>query len=162
MNALKTSYKTYFSLFLWVAAYLAVAAVIGNMTRSEIPGWYAGLAKPALNPPDFIFPIVWTTLYIMMATCGFRLWRGRGQESGRLLFGLFAVQTVMNWAWSYFFFDFHRLDLSFFWIIGLDLVVAALIALAWKRDRVSALLLMPYLVWILFASYLNGMIWTLN
>lgn len=154
--------KPYVTLPLWIVVYLIVAGYIGNMTRSEIPDWYAMLAKPPFNPPDFIFPVVWTTLYVMIAIAGWRIWKSQSLSYGKAAVLLFGVQTLMNWAWSYLFFDFHWLELSFAWILGLILCVAALIRILWKPDRITALILLPYWLWILFASYLNGTIWYLN
>ncbi len=146
----------------WIAFFLIVAGIIGDVTRAQIPLWYRDLVKPALNPPDFVFPVVWTALYIMIAIVGYRMWRLRGLYGGKCLNTLFALQTLMNWAWSYLFFYYHLLGFSFAWIVGLDIAVAALIFMTRKKDRTSALLLTPYFVWICFASYLNFMIWQLN
>lgn len=154
--------KSYLFLPLWIFVYLGVARLIGDMTRKEIPGWYESLAKPALNPPDIAFPIVWTTLYIFMAVVGWRIWQRRDSSGGEMLLTFFAIQTIVNWAWSYWFFDFHELAISFFWILGLIGLVGWLIFKLWRFDRISAYLLLPYLAWISFASYLNGMIWHLN
>ncbi len=151
--------KTYLTLPLWIIIYLAVASFIGNMTRHAIPGWYENLDKPALNPPDFIFPIVWTILYIMMAIAGWRIWN---KNLGRNIKVIFVVQTLINWAWSYFFFYYHWLGFSAAWIGGLILCVVALIYLAHNKDRITSLLLTPYFFWICFACYLNFMIWQLN
>lgn len=159
ISSLRNTLKPYVTLPLWIALYLIVAGIIGNMTRDEIPNWYQGLAKPDLNPPDWVFPIVWTTLYIMIAIAGWRIWQNRNSGNGKILLSLFAVQTVMNWIWSYLFFDFHWLGISFGWIIGLVICVAALI---YRSDRINKALLIPYLLWISFASYLNFMIWQLN
>ena len=154
--------RQYISLTLWIAVYLIIAGIIGDMTRHEIPGWYTNLIKPPLNPPDFIFPIVWTLLYIMIAIAGWRIWQLRSQPYGKAFLGLFALQTLMNWVWSYLFFDYHWLGFSFIWILGLVACVAFLISWLWARHRITALILIPYLTWIAFASYLNGMIWYLN
>lgn len=153
--------KPYFSLLLWIVVYLGVASVIGNVTKVELPDWYATLVKPALNPPNMIFPIMWTTLYIMMAIAGWRIW-ARRQVIDNKIVPLFAVQTLVNWAWSFFFFKYHMLGFSFGWLLLLVALVAWLICLLWKNDRIAAYLLIPYLGWISFASYLNGMIWHLN
>jgi len=151
--------KYYLSAALWILIYLGVASVIGNVTREQIPDWYALLRKPPLNPPDFVFPIVWTILYVMIAIAGWRLCRA---SSDKKIIILFAVQTLMNWAWSFFFFKYHLLGFSFAWILALIGIVCWLIVSIRKSDRVSALLLIPYLLWISFAAYLNGMIWHLN
>lgn len=161
MNFSASSLKSYLCVALWIVIFLFIASVIGDMTRFEIPGWYRNLTKPPLNPPDIVFPIVWTTLYIMLAVAGYRLWRDRKINPPEA-FPLFAVQMIMNWAWSYFFFKFHMLGFSFFWILGMIAILVFLILMIHKNDRLGTALLIPYLLWISFASYLNGMIWYLN
>ncbi len=156
---MRISFNSYWILPIWIALYLGVASFIGNMTRHAIPGWYENLSKPSLNPPDFIFPIVWTTLYIMIAISGWRIWKNK---AGIKIKTAFILQTVMNWAWSYLFFYYHWLGTSFFWIIGLIICVALLMTFLIRVDRKTALLLAPYLLWICFAAYLNLMIWKLN
>lgn len=151
--------KFYAPLVLWIAAYLTVAKFIGDMTRAEIPDWYNNLVKPPLNPPDIAFGIVWTILYILIAIAGWRLWCARKNENGRCNLTLFTLQTLVNWAWSYIFFYYHLTFFAFIWILILICLVAALI---YKSDRINRMILFPYLAWISFASYLNGMIWYLN
>ncbi|PZP57289.1 MAG: tryptophan-rich sensory protein [Micavibrio aeruginosavorus] len=155
----RISIKSYWTLPIWILAYLGVASFIGNMTRHAIPGWYEILSKPPLNPPDFIFPIVWSALYIMIASVGWRVWN---RNQGKKIKIIFILQTLLNWAWSYLFFYYHWLGLSFIWIVGLIACVAALIYLLKHADRIAAKLLIPYFLWICFASYLNFMIWQLN
>ena len=151
--------KKYLSLALWIAVFMGVGKFIGDMTRDEIPGWYEGLQKSSLNPPDITFGIVWTILYILIAIAGWRLWQQRRSENGKCLMTLFAVQTFVNWAWSYVFFYYHLLGLGFIWIVALIALVAVLI---YKSDRINRLILAPYLLWISFAAYLNFTIWQLN
>lgn len=155
------SLKSYLFPALWIVIFLLIASIIGDMTRFEIPDWYRSLSKPLLNPPDIVFPIVWTSLYIMLAITGWRLWRDRKTNAPKA-FPLFAVQMLMNWAWSYFFFKFHMLGFSFVWILGMVALLVCLILTIRHNDRVATIFLLPYLLWISFASYLNGMIWYLN
>lgn len=149
-------------LALWILAYMAIGSLIGRLTAADVDVWYKTLEKPSFNPPDIAFPVVWTILYILMGIVGWRLWQERRSPEGKLCFVLFAVQSVLNWGWSFVFFSAHLLGLAFGWILALIAVVAVLILKAWSLDRTVSLLLFPYLLWISFASTLSGMIWLLN
>lgn len=140
----------------------AAAGFIGSLfTAGAIPGWYAGLEKPAFNPPNWLFGPVWTTLYLMMAVSLFLLWESRGK--GRALPAvLFAVQLVLNALWSVLFFGMHQTLLAFVEIVILWLSIVACIAVFWPRTRAGALLLVPYALWVGFAAVLNLALHLLN
>lgn len=159
MNLLLRSYGR---LTIWIIGFLAISWLIGHINSDDIVGWYKGLEKPDITPPNLVFPLVWTTLYIMLAVAGYFLARKRDSQIGQLCFALFWVQMLMNWMWSVIFFEWHLLGFSFGWILFLILLVAVLILKAWDHDRKAALLMLPYLLWLAFASYLNGTIWLLN
>ncbi len=146
---------------LWIVAYLGIAAWIGTITRDNIPNWYRPLEKPRFTPPDYVFPLAWTTLYVILALVGHRLFTRR-QDYGMKLFSLYAAQMLMNWGWSFVFFKYHLLPLSVLWIGVLLLMIATLIYSAWQKDRTVALALMPYIGWVGFATYLNTGVWLLN
>ncbi len=143
-----------------LAATLAVGAIGGWATAGEIPGWYAGLAKPGFNPPNGVFAPVWTALYILMAVAAWRVGRIAGATSRPLL--LFYVQLALNLAWSFIFFRAHALGWA---LVEIGILLAAIVATAWafaRRDRVAGLLLVPYIAWVCFASVLNAAVWRLN
>ncbi len=150
----------YSSLVLWIGLYVSVSWVIGRVTLDDVQTWYPNLLKPPLNPPDLAFPIVWTTLYVMMAITGWMIWQRRPHLKSVAL--LFAIQTMLNWAWSFVFFEFHLLGAAFAWIAVMVVLTAILICKLWSPLRTAAILLLPYLLWISFASYLSGSIWILN
>jgi tryptophan-rich sensory protein len=138
---------------------LAVGALGGLSTAPAIPTWYAGLAKPSFNPPNWLFAPVWTTLYVLMAIAAWLVWR-RGSARTALI--LFALQLALNAAWSQLFFGLHRIDLA---LIDIVLLLAAIVAtaLAFRRhSTAAALLLVPYIAWVSFATTLNFAIWRLN
>lgn len=147
---------------LWILVYLAAGMLIGAATSDSVSTWYQTLAKPALNPPPVVFPIVWSALYVMMGLAGWLLWQQRNAAGGKLALGLFGIQTLMNWEWSFIFFQWHMLGTAYVWILAMVAVVGILIFAALKVSRTAALLLLPYLAWIGFASYLSGSIWVLN
>jgi tryptophan-rich sensory protein len=151
--------NSYIKLAFWIIGYLAVSFTIGQMTQGGMQDWYQNLEKPSFNPPNYIFPIVWTILYIMTATAGWNLWRVNADKSLKIIF---VVYTLMNWAWTPIFFGAHQIMLGFIWIIALSLVNLAFIIKAWQPARLSAILVIPLLAWTSFASLLSYQIWALN
>jgi len=152
----------------WVTpfGFVLLTNVVGGLgalaTTPNIPTWYAGLRKPAGTPPPWVFGPVWTTLYLLMGVAAWLLYEARKQPGGRLAFGLFWVQLVLNGAWSPVFFGLHQPAWGLAIILIMDLAVIAWIAASWRVSKLAALLVMPYLGWILYASYLNYGIWSLN
>ncbi|HPF79214.1 MAG TPA: tryptophan-rich sensory protein [Alphaproteobacteria bacterium] len=149
----------YLQLAIWIIGYLGVSYGLGLITQGNIPSWYAALEKPSFNPPNWVFPIVWTALYIMVATAGWHLWQSGAARSLKLIF---IVYTAMNWLWTPIFFGAHQLAIGFFWIAALTLLNAVFIAKAWNIVRLSAVLMVPLFFWSVFAGLLNYSIWTLN
>ncbi|MDE1182097.1 TspO/MBR family protein [Paraburkholderia sp.] len=124
------------------------------------PGdWYAALQKPSFNPPNWIFPPVWTLLYVMMAVAAWRVWRRDGMSPPLVLW---AIQLLLNAAWTWLFFGKHLPASAFADILVLLLAIAITAVAFWRRDRVAGLLLVPYLAWVAFACALNYALWQLN
>jgi tryptophan-rich sensory protein len=129
------------------------------------PGeWYASLAKPAWTPPPWVFGPAWTALYLMMAVAGWRLWRRRDARprEARVALVLFAVQLALNFLWTPVFFGMQAPGPALVVIFLLLLAIAATILAAWRACRTAAVLLVPYLAWVAFASALNAAIWRMN
>jgi benzodiazapine receptor len=145
------------TLLLFVAFTVAGGSLIGYFS---IPGsWYAALSKPIFNPPNWIFGPVWTVLYILIGIAGARVWLNHRDSA---LPKLWCAQIALNFAWPLVFFAARRPDLALPVLIAMLISILAFIALAWRRDRPSALLFLPYAVWVSFAGLLNGAIWWLN
>ena len=124
------------------------------------PGdWYARLEKPAFNPPGWLFPPVWTVLYVLVAVAGWRLWR---LDRGGWSMKLWWAQLILNFLWSPVFFGAHRIGLALIVILLLLPAILAFIAVAWRQDRAAALLFLPYAAWVAFALALNASILMLN
>lgn len=142
---------------LFVIGTLAIGTAIG---LAGMPGaWYRGLAKPAFNPPDWIFGPVWSVLYILIGIAGARSWaRGPGNTATRLWF----VQIILNFAWNPVFFVLHQIGIALVIVLAMLVVILAFIGVTWRSDRLSALLFVPYAAWVAFASVLNATIWSLN
>ncbi|MCA8920649.1 MAG: tryptophan-rich sensory protein [Planctomycetes bacterium] len=133
------------------------AAALGALSPPD--AWYAGLNKPAWNPPGWVFGPVWTALYLAMACAAWRVWR-LPQARGPLT--LFGVQLALNAAWSPLFFGLHAPGLALIDILALLLAVGATGVCFSRRDRVAGLLFAPYFAWVGFAAVLNATLWHLN
>ncbi|MFC5583683.1 TspO/MBR family protein [Nitratireductor kimnyeongensis] len=130
---------------------------IGYLTT---PGsWYAGLEKPAFNPPNWLFGPVWAALYVLIALAGARIWLRARQSS---VMRLWWIQLVLNFAWSPVFFSLHMIGSALLIILLLAAAVIAFVIASWRIDRMSALMFLPYAAWVLFAGLLNGAILLLN
>jgi translocator protein len=146
----------YLTLALFVVLVLGGGTLIGFMT---LPGaWYAGLAKPPFNPPNWIFAPVWTLLYILVAVAGWRTWQ---RERGAGMTAWF-IQLALNFIWSPVFFGAHMIGTALVVIVALLAAILGFIVMRWPRDRTTALLFTPYAAWVAFATLLNGSIWILN
>lgn len=139
------------------------AAALGSMlTLPQIPVWYEGLAKPSFSPPNWLFGPVWTVLYALMAIAMWRVYlRSRGPERRRAV-TVFAVQLALNVAWSAAFFASHSPAAGLVVIAALILAILATILVFARIDRLAALLLLPYIAWVSFATILNAAVWALN
>jgi tryptophan-rich sensory protein len=140
----------------------AVAAIGGYITAPEIPHWYSGLKTSSLNPPGYVFGPVWTCLYAMMALAAGLIWRKRGSSRIAVPLVCFCVQLALNLGWSILFFGLHRIGSALTEILVLDVSIVITLAALWRVDRTAGLLLVPYLAWSLFASYLCWQVWALN
>lgn len=141
-----------------------LAGIIGTIfTVSAIPTWYATLAKPALNPPGWIFGPVWTMLYLLMGIAAFLVWnRGWDRKDVRGALAVFGLQLVLNAFWSIIFFGLHSplwalIDIALMW-----LTIVWTMVLFYKVSKPAMWLLVPYILWVSFAVYLNYSIWILN
>jgi len=147
-------------LYLFLIATLAVGASASVFTEPNIATWYAGLNRPAIAPPNWVFAPVWTTLYIMMAIAGWLAWKRTGLKS--LEMAAFAIQLALNFAWSFVFFSLHQIGAALVEIVVLDLAILATLILFIRRSMWAGLLLLPYLGWTCFATLLTWEFWRLN
>lgn len=163
-----------------------LAGIIGSVfTTPSIVGWYAGIVKPALNPPAWIFGPVWTTLFALMGISAWLVWKrldsrfrlprlmrvkagGNDKEGGgndrkiKIALSLFLGQLVLNTLWSIIFFGLHSPGGALFEMIFLWLAILTTITAFAKISKPAAWLLVPYILWVSFAGYLNYLIWILN
>lgn len=146
----------------WIVVFQLVGAFLGYITQVNIDTWYQSLHKSSLTPPNFVFPVVWSILYVMIALSGWFLWQHRKHPKAKLALVFYAAQMVLNWSWSLLFFNLHQIALSFICIMVMTLLVFITIYLTHKDFKFSSIMLIPYFLWLIFASYLNGVIWMLN
>ena len=146
-----------------LAVCLGISFLGSWSTAPSIQSWYALLIKPPGTPPDWVFPIVWTTLYVLMAFAWWLLWdRSKPSSDRRTALSLFLLQLALNVSWSPMFFSAKAVGAALLIIIIIVVVTAATIVDAWRVNRLAASLLLPYFAWISYATYLNGGIWMLN
>ncbi|HNT60855.1 MAG TPA: tryptophan-rich sensory protein [Candidatus Bilamarchaeaceae archaeon] len=141
-----------------------MAGVIGSFfTMDAIPGWYAGLEKPDLAPPNWVFAPVWISLYALMGVALYIVWEEglekKGVKGALLVFG---AQLVVNAAWSIVFFGMQSPMAAFFVIILLWALIIEALREFYGISRWAGLALVPYLLWVSFAALLNFAIWMLN
>lgn len=150
-------------LIICILVCLAVGGISGYFTSTEIPTWYSTINKPSFNPPNWIFGPVWTTLYILMGISFWLIWKSDVStevKNKAMLF--FAIQLVLNFFWSIIFFSFHQTGFAFIEIIVMWIFILLSILSFYPISKTAAYLLIPYLLWVSFASVLNFAIWKLN
>jgi tryptophan-rich sensory protein len=160
-------HRTYGAQILALLGFLALAllvgAVGGTATVPNVHSWYDVLPHPPGTPPDWVFGPVWTLLYIAMAVAAWLIWRGPDiLTRQRRALRLWGWQLAANALWSPVFFALHRPDISFFVILVLDGLIVMTIAVFRPVSRIAAALMVPYLAWCLYATYLNAGFWFLN
>ena len=141
------------------------AGVIGSFFTAPAvqSGWYIGIVKPALNPPAWVFGPVWTTLFALMGIAAFLVWKkGLDRRDVKIALGIFLGQLVLNTFWSIIFFGLHSPGGALIEIVFLWLAIRSTIVAFYKISKPAAWLLVPYILWVSFAMYLNYSIWMLN
>jgi benzodiazapine receptor len=137
-----------------------LAALTGAWFRPR--EWYERLKKPSWRPPSRLFAPVWTILYVMIAVAGWLIWREAGFAGAGFPLAMFALQLILNAVWTPLFFGLHRPDLGFVDIVLVWVSIIATIVLFYPIHVGAALLLVPYLGWVTFATALNFAVWRLN
>ena len=141
-----------------------LAGIIGSVfTTPSIPGWYEGLAKPPFNPPNWIFGPVWTILYAMMGVAAYLVYEmGMRNKEVKRAMAVFAGQLLLNTLWSIVFFGAHMILAGAGVIVLLWVGILASILLFRPISKLAACLLIPYILWVSFATVLNSSLYILN
>ncbi len=152
-------FKLVISIFLVVA----LGGAGGIVTSHSVGTWYTQLVRPPGTPPNWIFGPVWTVLYILIGISFALVWhRGLKDREGRIALGLFLVQMALNLAWTPVFFGLHQLFVALVVIVLLWAAILATILAFVKRSQTAAALLVPYFLWVSYATWLNAGFWYLN
>ena len=138
------------------------ASAVGAVASIQAKSFYSQLAQPDWAPPPGVFGPVWTVLYALMGIAAWLVWRCGGFRANRQALTLFLLQLAFNALWSWFFFAWHRGVLAFVDIIVLCILIVFTLVSFWRVRPLAGVLLIPYLLWVSFASVLNYSLWQLN
>ena len=138
-----------------------LAGRIGAFSRSS--EWYQAVDKPVVNPPNGVFGPVWILLYALMGVSAFLIWKqGMGQKKVKIALGVFGIQLFLNAIWSIIFFGFNNPGRALVDIVLLWVAIVFTMVVFYKISKSATYLLIPYILWVSFATYLNFAIWLLN
>ena len=154
--------KPILGMIVWIAVSFCAGLIGPRFTGPAVASWYAETNKPVWTPPNVLFGPVWSALYLMMGVAAWLVWRKVGFSGASAAMVLFWLQLIANAAWSWIFFGLHRFDLAFIEIVVLWALILATLIAFWRHDTTAGLLMLPYLVWVSYASALNFAIWRLN
>lgn len=146
--------------------YIAIPVLTGILSTIVSGGGmqaFEQMNKPPFSPPAWLFPVVWTILYVLMGIASYLIYTADGEEAERSrALKVYGYQLVVNFFWSVFFFRFEWYLFSFLWLVLLWGLILVMIFRFYPISKVAAYLMMPYLIWVTFAGYLNLGIWYLN
>lgn len=156
---MKRSWKTY---LFWILGTEAVGGLAALLTRGAAEAYAAMPVKPPLSPPAWLFPVVWTLLYALMGFSAARVFLSPPSAERRTGLRLYLAQLAVNFFWSILFFSFEAYGLAFFWLVLLWALIVRMILSFRDLDPPAAWLQLPYLLWVLFAGYLNYGVWMIH
>ena len=159
LQSIKRNWKTY---ALFVGITLFIGALSALFSRNGMEDFQENVTQPLLSPPMILFPVVWTVLYILMGVGAARVYLEGAKVGKNRCLNLYVVQLVFNFFWSLIFFNARAYGFAFLWLLILLFLVIWMTFCFWKTDKLSGILQIPYILWLLFAAYLNFTIWQLN
>ena len=145
----------------WVLLPLAVGALSAALSREGTDAYSSGMVKPPMSPPTILFPIVWTVLSLMMGIGAAMVRKAKGKGSLAAL-NVFVIQLIVNFFWSLIFFNAQAYGFAFVWLVLLLVLVIAMTVLFYRQNKTAGLIQIPYVLWLVFAGYLNFGVWLLN
>lgn len=145
-----------------IALPVVVGALSGFFTTTGVGSWYQTINKPSWNPPGWIFGPVWTTLYVLMGIALYQVWRSPGTKARNTALLFFAVQLILNFFWSFIFFNKQNIGGALMEIIVLWVFILLTIFAFARINKLAAWLLVPYISWVSFATILTYTIWKMN
>lgn len=159
-----TERRRWIGLIVFILLCLGAGGLGSLATTPELNDWYKTVERPDWNPPSWVFGPVWTTLYILMGIAAWLVWKPAGfkDRGAGIALSLFAIQLVLNVAWSWLFFRMHEIGWAAVEIVVLWLALLATTIAFFRRSQLAGWLLIPYLGWVTFASFLTFTIWRMN
>jgi translocator protein len=154
--------KKYLYLIACIVFTMSIGAFGGIATASGVNDWYITAAKPSFNPPNYIFGPVWSFLYLLMGVSFYLILKTPKTTYRNQAIFIFLLQLALNFLWSFIFFKFQLLGIAFFEILLLWSSILGMILIFKRINKTAANLQIPYLLWVSFATVLNGSIWFLN
>ena len=149
-------------LFVSILLPLGLGTIAGIFTAQSVPEWYATLNRPSFNPPNWIFGPVWTVLYMLMGISLFLIWKKEVSKERNLAILVFMLQLLLNFGWSFIFFYFNMIGFAWIEIILLWISIVCMLVLFYKIKPIASYMNIPYLLWVTFATVLNGSYYFLN
>lgn len=150
------------SFIIFIILCLLVERIGSFWTNETVSTWYPTLIKPSWTPPNWIFGPVWSSLYIMIAVSGWLIYKAEYSQKRSIALKLYAGQLALNFIWSFLFFSLRSPILGLIDILLLCLLIILTIVYAWPVRPLASILLIPYLIWVIYATSLNAGIWLLN
>lgn len=159
MKHIRQTWKTY---AFWILLSEAVGALSGWLTREGTKAYQTTIAQPPFSPPPLVFPIAWSILFALMGIGAARVWLAPPSRQRTRALAVFLLQLLFNFFWSIIFFNFQAFGFALLWLVALwGLILWMIFAFA-RVDQIAAALQIPYLLWVIFAAYLNAGVWGLN
>jgi benzodiazapine receptor len=152
----------WFKFIVSISLPLFVGGLSGFFTANEIDGWYATLIQPSFNPPNWLFAPVWTSLYLTMGISFYIIWTLPKMKGRKQAYQIYFVQLILNFFWSILFFSAHQIGWAFVDILLMLLTISVMINYFRKFSPIAAYINIPYLLWVTFATILNGAYLSLN
>ena len=149
--------KPFYAL-VWILVFQLIGFGLGSITSSNMD-WYHTIIKSSLTPPNVVFPIVWSILYTLLALVGHFLWQNREEQKVNHILVFFIIQLVLNWLWTPIFFGWHLTGIALVDILMIAAITVYITIKSWSKHSIIAYVMIVYLLWLLFASYLNFVIW---
>lgn len=154
--------RTWISLLNFIILCLALELIGSYWTNQSVSTWYRQLIKPMWTPPGWVFGPIWTILYIMIAIAGWLIYKAKHSHHRSLALMLYGSQLALNFIWSFLFFSLKSPILGLIDILLLSLLIILTIIKGWRVRSLAGILLIPYLIWVIYAASLNAGIWILN
>lgn len=152
----------YAKLLISIVIPLSIGFLGSFFTTTGEGSWYSQINKPVFNPPNFLFGPVWTTLFVLIGISFYLIWQKGFGKDKKFLIGIFGLQLLLNFLWSFFFFGLENPLIALFDIFLLIAAIIINIIIYYRKQKLSGILLIPYLLWVCFATLLNYAIYILN